>query len=135
MQSDCNCFLTNGDRALFERYYGTTDTPSVVVGAYEPEDRSIESIESIGVVHKTIAITGSMDTVQTIEGIKDFRKNYFQIFKDSYPEWKLVLAGRNPSAEVYDFANTTCEVIDIIPNPENMEDIIKSSSIFYARQM
>ena len=130
LRCDCNCFMSVDDKLLFEQYYGPTNVPSVVVGAYEPEDKIMGPIENTKAVHKTIVITGSMDTVQTIEGIKDFRKNYFQIFKDMYPDWNLVLAGRNPAADIYDFANTAREVIDIIPNPNSMEEIIKSSSIF-----
>ena len=134
LKSDVNCFMSESDRVLFEKNYGKIDTPSVIIGCYEysPMIAQIGSERSeTDIITPIMAITGSMNTIQTINGIQDFRNNYYSIFKKICPGWKIVIAGRNPSDEIYDFQKENSDTIEVIPNPENMRDIIQRASIFY----
>lgn len=136
LKSDVNCFMSESDRVLFENNYGKIDTPSVIIGCYE-HTSMIAEIESektntdVDIKTPIMAITGSMNTIQTINGIQDFRNNYYNIFKMICPEWRIVIAGRNPSNEIYDFQKENSDTIEVIPNPENMCDIIRIAAVFY----
>lgn len=126
--SDCNCFLTPDDLTLFQSYYGIAKCKSYILGVFEPE--VFENIQ-VGInSERKIAITGSMNTYQTMCGIKDVKENYYNIIKELCPDWELVIAGRNPHQEVYDLQQLNPEYIRVVPNPEVMDDITRPASIF-----
>lgn len=129
-KADFNCFMTEADRKLFAKNYGEVNIPSEVIGCYE-----IKPIEEPNVCmprgeKMNMAITGSMNTLQTLCGIREFRDKYYDIFKDVCHGWGVVIAGRNPDSEIYDFEKKNSERIKVIPNPDSMDDIINDSSIF-----
>lgn len=126
--ADCNCFLTPEDMALFRKYYGANEGKSFIIGVFEP--RAIVKEVNKERLQKRIVITGSMNTKQTICGIKDVHDNYYDIIKELCPDWDLVIAGRNPRQEVYDFQKEDAGHIKVIPNPEVMDDITKPASVF-----
>lgn len=127
-KADCNCFLTPGDALAFEKSYGRTTTPSFVIGVFEPKD---EKLPVLADEHKkNIVITGSMNSVQTMRGIRDFRENYYDIIQRLCTEWNLIIAGRNPQREVYRLKELNPNQISVIPNPVNMDDITRDASIF-----
>lgn len=127
-KADLNCFLTREDMDLFNRHYGQSSAKSFLLGTFEPYD--IELPHSIKSPQKIIAITGSMNSVQTMCGISDVHKNYYDIIRNLCPEWELVIAGRNPRQEVYDLQKENPEKIKVIPNPENMDEVTSPASIF-----
>lgn len=129
--ADCNCFMSIGDKNLFIKYYGQVNIPSVIVGAYEYEKLSIDKIELKKTLpHKCLAITGSLNTVQTSIGINDFKNNYYEIFRKKCPNWTLLIAGRNPSADIIEFKEAYKDNIDLIPNPTNIKDVIQNADIY-----
>lgn len=127
-KADVNCYLTPQDQKLFETHYGECKNPSYVIWAFEPNSTKVE-IPSIEVQQK-IVVCGSMNTLQTICGINDLKSNYYGIIRELCPNWKLVLAGRNPRNEVYEFQQAYPDNIEVIPNPDDMSIVTKDASIF-----
>ena len=127
-EADVNCFLTPEDKELFLKYYGNIKKKSFVIGVFEPEEIKAETVGSENL--KRIAITGSMNTYQTLCGIKDLNNRYYDKIRELCPEWDVVIAGRNPGKDVYDLQKRNPESIKVIPNPVNMNDITQGVSIF-----
>lgn len=128
--ADCNCFMSIADKDLFIRYYGQVNIPSVIVGAYEYEKFPTNKIELKKMSHNCLAITGSLNTVQTAKGIDDFKNNYYDIFRKKCPNWTLLIAGRNPSVGIVEFKEAYKDNIDLIPNPTNIDDVIQNADIY-----
>lgn len=127
-KADVNCFLTQQDQSLFIKYYGNTSNPSFVIQVFEPESTCIE--KPCDEIQNKVVVCGSMNTTQTICGINDLRENYYDVIHNLCPEWELVLAGRNPRKEVYDFQKLNPDFIKVIPNPIDMNEVTKDASIF-----
>lgn len=127
-KADVNSFLTREDIELFNRHYGKSPAKTFLLGTFEPYD--IELPQSMESHKKIIAITGSMNSVQTMCGISDIHNNYYDIIKDLCPDWNLVIAGRNPRQEVYNLQKENPDKIIVIPNPENMDEVTSQASIF-----
>lgn len=127
-KSDCNCFLTPNDMYLFHSHYGDAKGTTFVIGVFEPA--KFVNVP-VGIKNeKQITITGSMNTLQTMCGIKDVQDNYYAIIRELCPEWDLVIAGRNPRQEVYELQKQCPDHIQVIPNPEVIDDITRPASIF-----
>lgn len=127
-KADLNCFLTREDMDLFNSHYGQSSAKSFLLGTFEPYN--IDLPHCIESPKKIIAITGSMNSVQTMCGISDVHKNYYDIIRNLCPDWNLVIAGRNPRQEVYELQKENPEKIKVIPNPENMDEVTSPASIF-----
>lgn len=130
LKADYNCFMTETDQLLFTKNYGKVDIPCSVIGCYEISGTPKKTYELPKSIKPALSITGSMNTLQTLCGIREFRDRYFKIFKELCPEWKVIISGRNPVAEIMEFEKTNNKIINVIPNPENMDDIIKRSTLF-----
>jgi len=128
LQSDLNCFLTLEDKEQFEKIYGARYDSNFVIHVFEPETMQDSLI--FNDKENCIAITGSLDTVQTIVGIEDFRNNYLNIFKDLCPDWKVLVAGRNPGKKIIQLKDSMPDTVDVIPNPVDMSELLKKVSIF-----
>lgn len=127
-KADANCFLSKDDLLLFNNYYGVSSGKEHLIGVFEPFDKKLPY--NSDQPQKVIAITGSMDTVQTMCGIKDIQENYYDIIRDLCPKWDLVIAGRNPCQEVYDLKALNPEYIKVIPNPPLIDNVTRPASIF-----
>lgn len=130
LNSDANCFLTNYDIELFHHYYGHSPAYECLIGTFEPENINMPLFGNCHMKQKNIVITGSMDSYQTIDGILDFSKKYFPLIKNLYPDWRIIIAGRNPSKQIIEFKNNYSCLVEIIPNPPIMENVIRKASIF-----
>ncbi len=130
-KADLNCFLTGADIALFRDYYGTAGSDPFLLGVFEPEPAeghvSLEGPE--GPHPLTIAITGSLCTVQTRAGIKDFMDHYYDLAMQTAPDSRIVLAGRDPAEEVLGLAQKYGN-ISVVPNPKDMSEIVRQADIF-----
>lgn len=127
-KADVNCFLTNQDQKLFEHYYGKKNTASFVIQVFEPNSVKVE--EPSEKIKNKIVVCGSLSTTQTISGINDLKEHYYGIVRELCPQWDLVLAGRKPKKEVYDFQQVDPDYIKIIPNPVDMGAVTRDASIF-----
>lgn len=128
LNADCNLFLTNEDKEMFAFTYGEKRLSSHITGSFEPYNEDVLTYANER--NPIIAITGSMNTLQTISGISDINLNYYDILSTICPEWDLLIAGRNPGDVIYKFERRNPNHITVIPNPENMNDVLKSVSIY-----
>lgn len=128
-KSDANCFLTLSDIQLFRYFYGSTSSFEFLLGVFEPEPVLKEVSLNVKKTN-TIVVTGSMNSLQTVDGIMNFRENYFDKFIHEYPDWKIIFAGRNPSAKIDSFKNLYPDKIEVIANPPIMNDIIDLGRVF-----
>ena len=127
-KTDVNCYLTRQDEKLFEQYYGKQTKPSFVIQAFESEAVTMKMPSKD--VKKKIVVCGSLSTAQTVSGINDLKEHYYDLLCKLCPQWELVLAGRNPKKEVYDFQKLHSDSIRVIPNPIDMNEVTKDASIF-----
>lgn len=127
-KADLNCFLTNADIELFETCYGKRDD-NYLLGVFEHADALTPNLGDVQ-CSSTMAISGSMNSVQTVKGILDFKNRYFSLVKQACPDLCVRIAGRSPSPEVLLFAQENDDRIKVVPNPENMDEAIKDCRIF-----
>ena len=127
-KADINCFLTKSDLNTFIHVYGPSDN-SYITGVFEPDDKPMPQVEDFP-QENILGITGSMNTVQTILGIMNLKDNYFEILQQKLPDWKIIIAGRNPSPQIQEFAQKNKLSIELIPNPENMDEVVARCKVF-----
>lgn len=134
LKADMNAFLTQSDILLHQQHYGRCKKQPFLLGVFEPESCLKFPGEQSTVKSKNdsynIVITGSMNSVQTVCGIIDFKSRYFSIFKRILPDWKVIIAGRNPDRKIIQFANENSDCVHIIPNPDDMDEVIAKGAIF-----
>lgn len=126
IHSHYNLFLTQSDQEKFRQVYGPCMGQSSILGVFEYEHYDTQISKPNNNKTLTIAITGSMDNEQGVDGIKYF-------LNDLYPyapsNSKIVIAGKNPTDEIKKlcalFHNVT-----LIPNPPSMDDIINNSHLY-----
>lgn len=126
--SDLNLFLTEQDRLVFHNVYGKTLGHCSVIGVFEFGDPKVAQIRESADMDRNLllVITGSLCTAQGVDGIRYF-------FEDLYPHIpdniQIVIAGRKPTDEILLLCDTYKNV-RLVPNPENMEDIIRKGDIY-----
>lgn len=128
LRADVNCFLTRSDIDLFEKAYGPRQG-NFLLGVFEPQDATRPVLNDVK-ADNVIAITGSMNTVQTERGVTDFRQHYFSCVKRLFPSWKIRIAGRNPARSIQDFAAQHADVVELIPNPPDMTRVVEQCRVF-----
>lgn len=134
LKSDLNCYLTSADRDLFHKYYGNCKGKEYLLGVFEPSDslrveRSFLT-DATGASVRHIIVSGSMDSVQTIAGVMDFKERYYHIFAQKFIGWNVIFAGRNPSPEIIRFCEEHPERLELVPNPPVMEEVISRGILF-----
>jgi hypothetical protein len=127
--SDLNLFLTNSDVQLFNKSYGRSKGKSYVIGTFDFKQREIEMISSF---HKDydIVISGSIDSYQTIVGIKDFVRKYLTISLNIIPSLKILFTGRNPSKEIFNICDSNPTLYSIVPNPVDILPVVQRGRIY-----
>ena len=133
MRADLNAFLTQSDIALHRQHYGNGKKRPFLLGVFEPIHQDVFPGGQGNLNDKGahgIVITGSMNSVQTLRGIMDFKANYFPIVRKILPNWKIIIAGRDPHPNILKFAEENADSVQVIPNPENMDVVIAKGSIF-----
>lgn len=132
-KADLNVFLTQSDIILHRQHYGNGKKQPFLLGVFEPTHQDVFPGEKTHLeksdIH-TIVITGSMNSVQTIRGVMDFKTNYFPIVRRILPNWKIIIAGRNPHQSILKFAEDNADSVQVIPNPEDMDAVIARGPIF-----
>lgn len=125
-KSDYNLFLTKEDINQCKKEFGTTNGINRLIGVFE-----FQEIPKLGkkemVKHPlTFSVTGSLCTVQGVDGLSFF----FQELYNYLPQnCKIIVSGRTPTKDV-EYLCAIHENVTLIPNPENMSDIISSSDIY-----
>ena len=132
-KADLNAFLTQSDIALHKQHYGNGKSHPFLLGVFESAHQDVfpgENLYSRNSDIHNIVITGSMDSVQTVRGIMNFKSNYFPIVRKILPNWKVIIAGRNPNHRILKFAEENADRVQVIANPENIDAVIAKASIF-----
>lgn len=131
IRSHYNLFLTQQDIETFRREYGDDNGTANLLGTFEYKDikENIEhqNIKSNNQDNKLkIAITGSLCTVQGVDGIKYFFKELYDYLPSSY---EVTISGRSPEPEVVRLCESKANV-HLVANPDNISDVIRQSDIY-----
>lgn len=129
--ADINLFLTSSDKDRFIQEYGEAgNVPNRVVGIFEAEEKELNNqIESTFDTRKLV-ICGSLNSVQTLKGIKDFSSKYLHLLHHYYKDnFKLTITGRSPGKYIQELALSDAN-IHLVPSPQNISNVVKESGIF-----
>jgi len=126
--SDLNLFLTEQDLKTFQKVYVNSSGNNFVLGSFEyasnfflPQIAQNKHKDFI-----TLSITGSLCNFQTKDGIYYF---FDKLYSCISSDCKIIISGRNPSDDVVRLCNS-CANVELIRNPENMNEIIQQSDIY-----
>ena len=128
LRSDYNIFLTEDDQKTFERVYGASMGVNKTLGVFEfkevtplPPPKHTEIDKELIVV-----ITGQLFHEQSIDSILYFINDLYQYLpKQSH----VIISGKQPSPVLIE----KCKLfpnIELIPNPDNMQEIIMRGDIY-----
>lgn len=131
-ESDMNLFLSEDDVRIFhDKYSKNNNVSEYVIGIFEPEDQYLNNHLNVPLSSNRLAICGSLNSIQSNSGIKNFKANCLPILEQEYKDsgYKLLIAGRDPSKSIINLSVLNNN-IEIIANPQNMADVIKDCGIF-----
>lgn len=126
LKSDLNLFLTNQDKLKFHQEYGENGKGNGLIGVFEFSDYHKPIIVGSSNKKITFVITGSLCTMQGIDGIKYFFEDLYQYLPQ---DCNVIISGRNPHDDVKSLCNAHKNVL-LIPNPINMSEVISSGDIY-----
>lgn len=128
-KAEVNCFITEEDYRLFTSVYGETNSACYVVGVFDPFPETFKDYQN---KYKTFTavISGSVNADQTVDGIRDFHDNYWELLKAIVPDCKLIFTGRNADRLYSIFPDFRDEHIEIIPNPVDINEIVSRAHIY-----
>lgn len=132
-QADMNLFLTQDDFNVFNSYYGNNSKKNDhVVGMYEPDMDSHQRKEALTTKnspHKLV-ISGSLNSVQTLSGIRDFSEKYLLLLHNIFDDdFELLITGRSPHKKILELSKKD-DNIRIVPDPLDISSVIRESCIF-----
>lgn len=128
LNSDLNLFLTENDKKKFYDTYGIPYGKSFVIGVFEYYDHKVFDIRNCPKSDGSLqlVITGSLCTSQGVDGIVYF---FNQLYPHISQNINVIIAGRNPGNIIEELCKSHKNV-QLIPNPENMEDVIRKGDIY-----
>ena len=124
--SDYNLFLTNQDKKRFEEVYGRNRGKNEIIGVFEFNDFKDLQLQSAFGAPLTYIITGTLCTMQGVDGIKYFFKELYKYIPE---DSSVIISGRNPSEEIRKLCNSHKNV-KLIANPVNMSEVISSGDVY-----
>lgn len=124
--SDYNLFLTNQDKDFFHDHYPKNNSINEVLGVFEFNSLPVVKPKIVNQRHIVFAITGSLCTIQGVDGVKYFFKNLYQYLPENC---EVVISGRTPTKEIMDICDCYPNV-KLIPNPYDMSSIIEKADIY-----
>jgi len=133
-KAELNMYLTEYDKETIISKYNISShlDKHVVVGMYEPRvvTDSFDNSDDLALNDKVLAICGSLSGLQTEQSVFDVFENYYNIIAEQYSgDFKLIIAGRNPSEKLVAKCNMHENVV-LKANPENMFKTIDKAGIF-----
>ena len=128
-KADVNCYLTISDKQLINKAYGTTQAQEFLLGVFEPNFVDYNNNLSNSEIN-TLVCSGSMNDYQTYHSLELFEYEYFEIINNKFPQLKLIITGRNPNKTIYEFKKKYESKIEIVANPENIEEVVERGTIF-----
>lgn len=122
-----NLFLTQEDLIQFTNIYGKNDSKNYVSGLFEIDNSNVGTpLKTLKIKTPTLIITGSLNNVQNIDGIKYFIEQLYPLMPI---KWRIIISGQNPSSEIYSLIKNKSNIC-IIPNPDDMSDIVRMGNVF-----
>lgn len=125
-RSNLNLFLTKQDIELCEQKFGKTPARNELLGVFDFKDPIKPDFEKKQNEKIIFVITGSLCTVQGVDGVKYF---FEKLYKFLPKESELIIAGRSPKDEIINLCSQH-DNVKLIPNPENMNDVISSGDVY-----
>lgn len=135
LNSNLNITLTDEDINLLQINYDQNhETKYAKLGCFESETNFISDISEERndldqISNLCFAITGSLGTYQTEVSLIPFLENEYPELIKKLPNSTLIIAGSNPSKKLIKTC-TNYPSIKLIPNPENMQDILAQADIY-----
>ena len=127
--ANLNLFLTNQDIHSFSELYGQSKGINRLLGCYETK-----STKEVALTDQekdfSISISGTLADYQTTSGILDFYTNHFNFTKKIIPSLTIVITGKDPSNEIIQIQKENADIITIVPNPENIYEIVQKGEIY-----
>lgn len=127
--ADVNCYLTDCDKTLIKRAYGESDGKDYMLGVFDYQSQTYSPSECIE--DNTMIFSGAMNDYQTYHSIELFESEYYDIIKTKFPFIKLIITGRNPNSAIWTFQERNQEVVEVVSNPENIEEVINRGKFFF----
>lgn len=126
LQSEYNLFLTQQDMEAFHRLYGESKGKECVIGAFEVKELPEWKPKKEDPNHLVFAITGSLCTVQGVDGICYFFEELYKYIPNGA---EVIISGRQPTKAVVDLCNKY-ENVRLVANPADMAEIINQADIY-----
>ena len=125
--SDINLTLTRNDASVFQKWFEGRNLHLHAVGICEYLWKPYMSFPKTS-ASNTFVISGSLCFKQSAFPILEFIRRFYPIMQNVSPGCKLIVTGRNPCTEIVN----ACKIqgIELISNPDNMDDIIKRASVY-----
>lgn len=129
-QSNLNLTLTPEDKNLLINQYSIRESTNniYVTGVFQSKDFSLPNINKSITINNKFAITGSLDSIQTERSLIPWIESYYSILQKIFPQSMVIIAGKNPSQSLINICQD--KKIVLIPNPENMDDIIQNCDYY-----
>jgi len=124
-----NLTLTEQDRVLLANQYNKGDSSSIkVLGVFEYKETGPKPISDDSRHGHRFIITGDLGAIQTKESLMIWIRDYFPVLKETIPDSKLTIAGKNPDCELERICQE--KQIQLIPSPVSMDPLLKESDYY-----
>ncbi len=127
--SSLNISLSEHDAQTFRKRFSSKNIIVQNVGTFLFENLNDVLDNANSIKGRTFAITGSLYFPQSVTPIVEFIKRFYPLLLQIIPEAKLIVAGRNPTNVVKEMCSLYPS-INLIENPENMQDVIKKADYY-----
>lgn len=126
-EADLNLVLTPDDAHLLENCYGEGKKGRIERwGSFEYKPAEMWSPHTVS--EPVFAITGNLGAMQTLSSLIPWLSDYYPLLKSVIPGARLVVAGKNPSAELKRFLSVSgAELID---TPADMTEVLRRAKYY-----
>lgn len=130
LQSDENLFLTQYDAEQMGVVYGLNHAKNHVIGIFDKAEIKDIAFELTPLPENRLVISGGLNSVQSVEGLKQFFHDIIPSVDRYYQGvYNLLLAGRQPHSEIVGLSKIDNHV-KLIANPTNMLSTIQDCGIY-----
>jgi len=127
-KADLNLTLTSQDIDLLKLHYGIGRFAKLGTFEYKQNEHLI-SDKPYSQSHPTFVITGSLSDAQTYKSLAPWFDTCYPELRKLFPDSQLTLAGRGPAPNI-DRITSDLEHVNIIYNPDSMDDILNQADIY-----
>ncbi|MEL5894381.1 glycosyltransferase [Bacteroides sp. GD17] len=129
LNSSLNLTISEDDQREFRKIYDLSDSVKIeYIGCFEYRGKELISIPSVSRAKK-IVITGSLCDYQTKDGIIYFLCELYPLVIRNFPEYNIIIAGRNPSNKIKKICREMAGV-ELVENPSDMNCIIQQAQLY-----